>query len=146
MRRRSSRSVYRGASQDRKRRPVRGTTDRVRLHVRRSSALTEAAGVKAALLRGAAAGGPAGGPTARPAQVVLSAFAFPRGYSVLVAGPSGSGKTLLANPVPPEGAESGLLAVFEKRRNDYLDTTPQGGSFVDLVKRGKLEVVYLRPL
>ena len=74
---------------------------------------------------------------------------IPRGYSVLVAGPSGSGKTVLSNQFIVEGAghgEKGIVAVFEKRPNDYLQTTPHGQAFQKLVSQGKLEVVYLRPL
>jgi circadian clock protein KaiC len=74
---------------------------------------------------------------------------IPRGYSVLVAGPSGSGKTVLSNQFIVEGArhgEKGIVAVFEKRPNDYLQTTPHGQAFQKLVRQGKLEVVYLRPL
>jgi circadian clock protein KaiC len=74
---------------------------------------------------------------------------LPRGYSVLVAGPSGSGKTVLSNQFIVEGVrqgEKGIVAVFEKRPNDYLQTTPHGLAFQKLVRQGQLEVVYLRPL
>ena len=73
----------------------------------------------------------------------------PRGYSVLVAGPSGSGKTVLSNQFIIEGikrGENGIIAIFEKRPNDYLQTTPHGEEFAKLVGGGKLEVLYLRPL
>jgi circadian clock protein KaiC len=73
----------------------------------------------------------------------------PRGYSVLVAGPSGSGKTVLSNQFIVEGirhGENGIVAVFEKRPNDYLQTTPRGEAFEKLIRQGKLEVLYLRPL
>jgi circadian clock protein KaiC len=74
---------------------------------------------------------------------------IPQGYSVLVAGPSGSGKTVLSNQFIVEGIESGengIVAVFEKRPNEYLQTTPRGETFRKLVRQGKLEVLYLRPL
>ncbi|HEY5243296.1 MAG TPA: ATPase domain-containing protein [Polyangiaceae bacterium] len=74
---------------------------------------------------------------------------IPRGYSVLIAGPSGSGKTVLSNQFIIEGAErgeKGIVAIFEKRPNDYLQTTPHGEVFEQLVREKKLEVVYLRPL
>jgi circadian clock protein KaiC len=74
---------------------------------------------------------------------------IPRGFSVLVAGPSGSGKTVLSNQFIVEGikhGESGIVAVFEKRPNDYLQTTPRGEEFQKLVRQKKLEVLYLRPL
>jgi circadian clock protein KaiC len=73
----------------------------------------------------------------------------PRGYSVLIAGPSGSGKTVLSNEFIMEGirrGEPGVIAVFEKRPNDYLHTTPRGADFAQLVEQQKLEIVYLRPL
>ncbi|HEX7669840.1 MAG TPA: ATPase domain-containing protein [Polyangiaceae bacterium] len=74
---------------------------------------------------------------------------IPTGYSVLIAGPSGSGKTVLSNQFIIEGAErgeNGIVAIFEKRPNDYLQTTPRGEAFEKLVGENKLEVVYLRPL
>jgi circadian clock protein KaiC len=74
---------------------------------------------------------------------------IPRGYSVLIAGPSGSGKTVLTNEFILEGArngENGVIAVFERRPNDYLQTLSQGKEFAELVRAKKLEIVYLRPL
>ena len=74
---------------------------------------------------------------------------IPTGCSVLVAGPSGSGKTVLSNQFIVEGikhGENGIVAVFEKRPNDYLQTTPRGEEFERLVRAKKLEVLYLRPL
>ena len=74
---------------------------------------------------------------------------IPAGYSVLIAGPSGSGKTVLSNQFISEGAErgeTGIVAIFEKRPNDYLQTTPRGKEFEKLIREKKLEVIYLRPL
>ena len=74
---------------------------------------------------------------------------IPRGYSVLLAGPSGSGKTVLSNRFIVEGVrrgEPGVIAIFEKRPNDYLQTTPQGEEFERMVREQKLEILYLRPL
>jgi circadian clock protein KaiC len=74
---------------------------------------------------------------------------IPQGYSVLVAGPSGSGKTVLSNQFVVEGVksgENGIVAVFEKRPNDYLRTTPRGKEFEKMVQEKKLEVLYMRPL
>ncbi len=74
---------------------------------------------------------------------------IPRGYSVLITGPSGSGKTVLSNQFILEGVErgeKGIVAIFEKRPNDYLQTTPRGAEFEKLVREKKLEVLYLRPL
>jgi len=74
---------------------------------------------------------------------------IPAGYSVLVAGPSGAGKTVLSNQFILEGikrGEPGVIAVFEKRPNDYLLTTPRGAEFKPLIAAGQLEILYLRPL
>jgi circadian clock protein KaiC len=38
------------------------------------------------------------------------------------------------------------VAVFEKRPNDYLQTSPRGRQFAEMVRDKKLELVYLRPL
>lgn len=87
--------------------------------------------------------------TGVPGLDELMGGGIPRGYSVLVAGPSGSGKTVLSNQFIVEGVrhgENGLVAVFEKRPNDYLQTTPRGEEFEKLVREKKLEVLYLRPL
>ena len=74
---------------------------------------------------------------------------IPRGYWASIAGPSGSGKTLLANSFILEGIahdEPGVIAVFEKRPNDYLEKTPHHVVFDALIRQRKLEVVYVRPL
>jgi circadian clock protein KaiC len=87
--------------------------------------------------------------TGAPGLDKLMDGGIPRGYSVLVAGPSGSGKTVLSNQFVVEGishGENGIVAVFEKRPNDYLQTTPRGEAFQKLIRQGKLEVLYLRPL
>src|SRR6185436_9928255 len=42
--------------------------------------------------------------------------------------------------------ENGIVAVFEKRPNDYLQTTSRGEEFKRLVQQKKLEILYLRPL
>lgn len=74
---------------------------------------------------------------------------IPQGYSVLVAGPSGSGKTVLANKFIEEGIERGdpgVIAVFEKRPNDYLHTISHGPVFEQRINEQKLAIVYVRPL
>lgn len=87
--------------------------------------------------------------TGVPALDEMMGGGIPSGYSVLIAGPSGSGKTVLSNQFISEGAargENGIVAIFEKRPNDYLQTTPRGEEFEKLVREKKLEVLYLRPL
>jgi len=72
---------------------------------------------------------------------------IPSGYSVMIVGPSGSGKTILSTQFIREGiarGESGVIAVFEKRPDEYLSTAPSDLS--RLVATGKLKMLYLRPL
>jgi circadian clock protein KaiC len=87
--------------------------------------------------------------TGVPGLDQLMGGGIPSGYSVLVAGPSGSGKTVLSNQFIVEGVkreENAIIAIFEKRPNDYLQTTPRGAEFEKLIQQRKLEVLYLRPL
>lgn len=74
---------------------------------------------------------------------------IPEGYSVLVAGPSGSGKSVLATEFIMAGIrhdEAGVLAVFEKRPNEYSQTPPGGRAFEQMVRQGKVGVIHSRPL
>ena len=74
---------------------------------------------------------------------------IPAGYSVLVAGPSGSGKSVLATEFMMAGVrhdEPGVLAVFEKRPNEYSQTPPGGRVFAQMVRQGKVGVIHTRPL
>ena len=87
--------------------------------------------------------------TGVPGLDELMGGGIPSGYSVLITGPSGSGKTVLSNQFIIEGVErgeKGIVAIFEKRPSDYLQTTPRGETFEKLVRENKLEVIYLRPL
>jgi circadian clock protein KaiC len=74
---------------------------------------------------------------------------IPSGYSVLVAGPSGSGKSVLATEFIMAGIrhdEPGILAVFEKRPNEYAQTPPGGPAFEKMIRQGKVGVIHSRPL
>lgn len=74
---------------------------------------------------------------------------IPEGYSVLVAGPSGSGKSVLATEFIMAGIhhdEPGVIAVFEKRPNEYSQTPPGGRAFGQMVRQGKVGVIHSRPL
>jgi circadian clock protein KaiC len=74
---------------------------------------------------------------------------IPAGYSVMVVGPSGSGKTILSTQFIREGiaqGEHGVIAVFEKRPDEYLTTAPGTPELQELVHTGKLTMLYLRPL
>ncbi|MDP3771660.1 MAG: ATPase domain-containing protein, partial [bacterium] len=74
---------------------------------------------------------------------------IPAGYSVLIAGPSGSGKSVLATGFISEGArhdEPGIIAVFEKRPNEYSQDNPMGRRFDRFVREGKVGILQTRPL
>jgi circadian clock protein KaiC len=74
---------------------------------------------------------------------------IPAGYSVLVAGPSGSGKSVLATEFIMSGIrhdEPGILAVFEKRPNEYSQTPPGGQAFEKMIRQGTVGVIHSRPL
>ena len=74
--------------------------------------------------------------TGVPALDEMSGGGIPRGYAVLVAGPSGSGKTLLSTEFILAGAENGepgVIAVFEKRPNDYLATHARSNALDTLI-------------
>ena len=74
---------------------------------------------------------------------------IPAGYSTMIVGPSGSGKTIAATQFIREGierGEPGVIAVFEKRPDEYLTTGPDASLLQGLVDAGKLEMLYLRPL
>ena len=74
---------------------------------------------------------------------------IPAGYSMLLAGPSGSGTSVLASEFIAEGArngEPGIIAVFEKRPNEYSQEGVAGRRFERLVRDGKVEILQPRPL
>lgn len=74
---------------------------------------------------------------------------IPAGYSVMIVGPSGSGKTTLSTQFIREGiehGEPGLIAVFEKRPDEYLTTAASSEKLSQLVDSGMLTMLYLRPL
>jgi len=72
------------------------------------------------------------------------------GDSLLVAGPSGTGKSALATQFIAEGlrkGEPGIIAVFEERPNGYTERAASFGlNLKTPQEKGKLEVLYLRPL
>jgi len=74
---------------------------------------------------------------------------IPAGYSVLIAGPSGSGKTVLSTQFVTAGVrqgEAGIIAIFEKRPDEYQRTSALATELQEMVASGKLELIYLRPL
>lgn len=74
---------------------------------------------------------------------------IPSGYSVMVVGPSGSGKTTLATEFLREGlarGEPGVIALFEKRPEEYLTTAPNAEPLTKYIEQDLLRVLSLRPL
>jgi circadian clock protein KaiC len=74
---------------------------------------------------------------------------IPAGFSVLLAGPSGSGKSVLASEFISDGArhdEPGIIAVFEKRPNEYSQDSPMGRRFDRFVREHKVGILQTRPL
>jgi circadian clock protein KaiC len=75
---------------------------------------------------------------------------IPAGDSVLVTGPTGSGKTILATQYVAAGVERGesaVIAVFEEHPQLYTQRAKSlGFDLEDMIARGKLEIMYLRPL
>ena len=72
------------------------------------------------------------------------------GDSLLVAGPSGTGKSALATQFVAEGLRRGepaIMALFEERPEGYTDRAASLGlHFKTPQEKGKLELLYLRPL
>ena len=72
------------------------------------------------------------------------------GDSLLIAGPSGTGKTALATQFIAAGlrnGEPGIMAIFEERPKGYTDRADSFGlNLKTPQEKGKLEIIYLRPL
>jgi circadian clock protein KaiC len=72
------------------------------------------------------------------------------GDSLLIAGPSGTGKTALATQFIAAGLRNGepaIMAIFEERPKGYTDRADSFGlSLKTPLEKGKLEILYLRPL
>ena len=72
------------------------------------------------------------------------------GDSLLVAGPSGTGKSALATQFIAEGLRNGepaIMAIFEERPQRYTDRADSFGLNLEMPQqKGKLEILYLRPL
>lgn len=75
---------------------------------------------------------------------------IPAGDSVMLVGPAGSGKTTMATQfiaaAIPAG-EASVIAVFEEYPEEYLKRAAGFGlDLQGMIERGKLKVIYLRPL
>ena len=72
------------------------------------------------------------------------------GDSLLIAGPSGTGKSALATQFIAEGlrrGEPGIMAIFEERPQGYTERAESFGLNLKTPQaKGKLEILYLRPL
>jgi circadian clock protein KaiC len=72
------------------------------------------------------------------------------GDAVMLTGPAGSGKSTIATQFIAEGlreGETAVIAVFEEYPEDYLARANARDSEVGrMIKGGKLELIYLRPL
>jgi len=72
------------------------------------------------------------------------------GDSLLIAGPSGTGKSALATQFIAAGlrnGEPGIMAIFEERPKGYADRADSFGlNLKTPLAKGKLEIIYLRPL
>jgi circadian clock protein KaiC len=72
------------------------------------------------------------------------------GDAVMLTGPAGSGKSTVATQFIAEGlrqGETGVIAVFEEYPEDYLARADARDSKIGaMIKGGKLELIYLRPL
>jgi len=75
---------------------------------------------------------------------------LPRGDAVMLSGPSGTGKSALATQFIAAGAargEPGVIAVFEEHPRAYMRRAQGLGLDLEgMVRRGALEVIYIRPL
>jgi circadian clock protein KaiC len=88
--------------------------------------------------------------TGVPGLDELTGTGIPAGDSVLVTGPTGSGKTILATQFIAEGVRTGdpgVVAVFEEHPQSYVARARSLGIDLEgMVRSGRLDVVYLRPL
>ncbi len=75
---------------------------------------------------------------------------IPEGDSMLMGGPSGAGKSVLGTQFIAEGlkhGEPGIVAIFEELPDQYVRRAASFGfDFNTPQKKGKLEIIYLRPL
>ena len=72
------------------------------------------------------------------------------GDAVMLTGPAGSGKSTIATQFIAEGLKNGetaVIAVFEEYPENYLARTDvRSPAIGDMIRAGKLDLIYLRPL
>lgn len=75
---------------------------------------------------------------------------IPAGDSILVSGPTGAGKTIIGTQFIAAGVNAGecaVIAVFEEHPETYIARTESLGFAIrEMMDRGKLDIMYLRPL
>jgi circadian clock protein KaiC len=89
-------------------------------------------------------------PTGVPGMDEMIGGGIIAGDAVLLTGPAGSGKSTVATQFMVAGlsqGETGVIAVFEEYPEEYIArASARNPDIAKMVKAGKLEVIYLRPL
>jgi circadian clock protein KaiC len=89
-------------------------------------------------------------PTGVPGMDEMIGGGIIAGDAVLLTGPAGSGKSTVATQFMVAGlsqGETGVIAVFEEYPEEYIArASARNPDIGKMVKAGKLEIIYLRPL
>ena len=89
-------------------------------------------------------------PTGVPGMDEMIGGGIIAGDAVLLTGPAGSGKSTVATQFLVAGlsnGENGVIAVFEEYPEEYIArASARNPDIARMVKEGKLEIIYLRPL
>ena len=89
-------------------------------------------------------------PTGVPGMDEMIGGGIIAGDAVLLTGPAGSGKSTIATQFMVAGlaqGENGVIAVFEEYPEEYIARAgARNPDIAKMVKAGKLEIIYLRPL
>jgi circadian clock protein KaiC len=89
-------------------------------------------------------------PTGVPGMDEMIGGGIIAGDAVLLTGPAGSGKSTVATQFMVAGlsqGETGVIAVFEEYPEEYIArASARNPDIGKMVKEGKLEIIYLRPL